>query len=406
MQEEKNSKRFIMTLIFVTSMSSVNAVLFTPALPRLTTYINITKAQSQYTISVFLVGYALSQIFFGFLANYLGKRKALLLGLNLGVAASILCIISLLIKNYHLLLLSRFLVGFGTAAGLIIAYATVNEIYSGRKAKKVMSYMIMAFAITPGIANLIGGYLTKLNPLYCFAFLLLCNLIILILAMKYFIIKNNTVFNIGHFSKEYLNAFIDRRIILPGIVYGSFTGILYTIVAMLPFIVIEKMNFTPQAFGTLFCITYLGYLLGSITVPSLSQKLSSYQSILLGITLSIASETILIIFYNTNLICPFVLFFCIFLILFSLPFVFINASVLGLSNHPNKSTASSIFNFINVGIAFLTVFCCGMIRENLLKNMDYFLITLTLMALCTCIISAINKIGYAPINNRETTISN
>jgi MFS family permease len=395
MDDKKDNKLPISILVFIISLTPVNAVLYTPALPKLTTYLNISKSQAQYTIAYFLIGYALSQIVFGVLANYLGRRRALLIGLNLGLAASFLSIVACIIKNYDLLLYSRFLVGFGTAAGLIITYAMVNDAYSGAKARKVMSYIVMSFAVAPGVANLAGGFLTESNPIYCFYFLFLYNMIALVLVAKLIKkeISNKQHFKFINFFKEYCFAFVDRKIVIPALIYGLFAALLYSIVSILPFIAIQSFHFTSQTFGILFFLTYFGYLLGSMTASSVSHKLNHHQGMFVGIIIAVIAETTLISLTIYNMANAWILFTCIFFILFSLPFIFVNASVLGVSHHKNKSTASSALNFINIGTACVTVFICGMIKNNYLENLGYILIALTLIAMFLLIIISLDKIS-------------
>ena len=384
MNTVKEDKFSISLLIFIISLTPVNAVLYTPALPQLTAFLNISKAQAQHTIAFFLIGYALSQIVFGVLANYYGHRKALLIGLNIGFAASFLSIIACLIKNYEILLYSRFLVGFGTAASLIITYAIVNDTYSGVKAKKVMTYIVMSFAIAPGIANFAGGFLTKINPIFCFYFLFLYNLIALIIVKK---MKKNNVnpkvrndFNFISFFREYLSAFVDRKIILPALIYGLFVAILYSIISILPFVVIQTLHYSPQVFGILFCLSYIGYLLGSITLSYFSHKLNYFQGIYVGIFIAAIAEVTLVVLTMLNLVNVYIIFICIFFILFSMPLIFVNASLLGVSKHKNKSTASSVLNFINVGTACIAVFICGFVKENFLLNLSFILLILSIIA--------------------------
>ena len=400
MNNQKENKLPTAILIFIISVTPVNAVLYTPALPKLTEFLNISKTQAQHTIAYFLIGYALSQIVFGGLANYLGRKKALLVGLTLGVAASFLSIFACFIKNYDILLYSRFLVGFGTAAGLIITYAMVNDKYSGVMARKVMSYIIMSFAVAPGIANLAGGFLTEFNPSYCFVFLFIYNLAVLIVVKKYLHceVEQTNDFNLINYSKEYLTAFVDKKIVLPALIYGLFAAMLYSILAILPFIVIQTFHYPPELFGVLLFLSYLGYLSGSLTVTSISHKFTPHQAMLTGIIIAIICEIVLFISAVLNIVNGWLLFTCIFFILFSLPFIFVNASVLGLSNHKNKSTASSVLNFINVTIACIAVFICGFVKENFLISLSLVLLVMSLLALVLLTVCFVSKIKFVSLN--------
>ncbi|HRE31797.1 MAG TPA: MFS transporter, partial [Candidatus Berkiella sp.] len=70
---------------------SVNAVLYTPALPDITAFLKIEEATAQGTITWFLIGYALGQLLYGPIAARFGGKKALLIGIALQIMASIGC---------------------------------------------------------------------------------------------------------------------------------------------------------------------------------------------------------------------------------------------------------------------------------------------------------------------------
>lgn len=49
-------------LLLLISFASVNAVLFTPGLPEIASFFNLSNDQAQLTISLFLIGYAGGQL--------------------------------------------------------------------------------------------------------------------------------------------------------------------------------------------------------------------------------------------------------------------------------------------------------------------------------------------------------
>ena len=68
--KKENNKFPLSLIIYVITLTAVNAVLYTPALPELTKQMGITQGEAQYTIAFFLIGYALAQIVFGITANF------------------------------------------------------------------------------------------------------------------------------------------------------------------------------------------------------------------------------------------------------------------------------------------------------------------------------------------------
>src|SRR5262245_5450852 len=106
------------TLILLISFASVNAVLFTPALPAIAHYFNVTNDTAQLTMIWFLVGYTLGQLAYSPFANRYGRKPALFLGIGLQIISSVLCVISGYLHLYFILITGRFLLALGSGVGL------------------------------------------------------------------------------------------------------------------------------------------------------------------------------------------------------------------------------------------------------------------------------------------------
>src|SRR5271156_684920 len=119
----------LLTLLLMISFASVNAVLFTPALPNIAHFFAISDSTAQLTITWFLIGYALGQLLYGPLANRFGRKKALFVGIGLQIISSFICVASGLAHTYWLLVTGRLLLALGSGVGLKMAFTLVNECY-------------------------------------------------------------------------------------------------------------------------------------------------------------------------------------------------------------------------------------------------------------------------------------
>lgn len=82
------------TLFLMISFASVNAVLFTPALPDITNYFAISEDVAQLTMTSFLLAYTFGQLLYGPLANGLGRKPSLYFGIGLQIISCGLCVLS------------------------------------------------------------------------------------------------------------------------------------------------------------------------------------------------------------------------------------------------------------------------------------------------------------------------
>ncbi len=155
------AKPQFLTLILMMSFASVNAVLFTPALPDIARFFAISDEVAQYTISLFLIGYALGQLIYGPLAKRFGGKGALTMGISLQIVASLTCVLSGIIHCYPLLVLSRFMVALGSGVGLKMTFTLVNQNYEPTIASQKIAYLMLTFAVAPGLGVALGGILNN-----------------------------------------------------------------------------------------------------------------------------------------------------------------------------------------------------------------------------------------------------
>ncbi len=175
----------ILTLIIMSSFASMGAVIFTPALPEIVQYFKISINHSQLTITLFLLGYALGQLIYGPLANRLGRKSAFYIGILVATIGSIISILSEPLNSFGLLIFGRMLEALGSSAGLVIAFTIINDHYYPQQARRIIAYLMLAFAVVPGIATFIGGLLVShWHWITCFYFLLIYGLILIIPAAR------------------------------------------------------------------------------------------------------------------------------------------------------------------------------------------------------------------------------
>src|SRR5579863_5021478 len=146
----------ILILIVMSSFASMGAVIFTPALPQIAEYFHISLGHSQLTITLFLLGYAIGQLIYGPLSNRFGRKPAFFIGVFISTIGSIISIISEPLHSFTFLILGRLLEALGSSAGLVIAFTIISDHYYPEQARRVIAYLMLAFAIVPGVAVFIG----------------------------------------------------------------------------------------------------------------------------------------------------------------------------------------------------------------------------------------------------------
>jgi len=146
--------KFALILGGLTAFGPLSIDMYLPALPELSRELGASPAQGQLTLTAILLGLAFGQVIAGPISDSVGRRKPLVVGLAVYTAASVLCALS---GSAAALTALRALQGLGAAAGVVIARATVRDLYSGREAAKFFSSLMLVTGLAPVLAPVIGG---------------------------------------------------------------------------------------------------------------------------------------------------------------------------------------------------------------------------------------------------------
>lgn len=129
---------------------------YLPAFAGIAASIGATPAQMQQTLSSYLLGFALMNLFHGALADSFGRRPVVLAGLALFTLASAGCALSGSIVE---LVFFRTLQGMSAGAGMVVSRAIIRDMFAPADAQRMMSQVTIYFGIAPAIAPVIGGFL-------------------------------------------------------------------------------------------------------------------------------------------------------------------------------------------------------------------------------------------------------
>ncbi len=156
------SSRLTMILVLgaLVALGPLTIDMYLPALPALTADLATTSSTAQLTLTGTLVGLALGQLVIGPLSDALGRRRPLLAGAALHVAASLAITVA---PNVAVLGVLRVLQGVGAAAGAVIALAIIRDLYTGRAAATMFSRLMLVMGVAPVLAPTVGGELLRIT---------------------------------------------------------------------------------------------------------------------------------------------------------------------------------------------------------------------------------------------------
>lgn len=358
----KQHPSFFMLLLLI-SFPAVNAVLFTPGLPNLTSAFNISTDQSQYTLSFFLIGYALGQLIYGPLANRFGRKPTIYSGICLQILSSLLCVLAGKILCYPLLILGRLLLALGAGVGLKMTFTLVNDCYPPQMASKKISYLTLAFAITPGISIALGGLLNEhygwISCFYAGAFYGFLLLLLMTRLPETLEAIDQHALKIKNLLQGYARQFKTISVVAGGLMMGMVTSYIYVFASIAPFIAMNILGMTSTEYGIANMLPTSGLVCGSLFSAHRSDAHPVKNTIYLGIIFISIGLAFMAAMVFAQQPATLSLFLPMTIVYFGLALILANASSIAMGQASNKSQAAAVMSFVNMSTATVSVLSMG-----------------------------------------------
>src|SRR5436190_5146357 len=129
---------------------------YLPAFTGIAQAIGASPVEMQQTLSAYLFGFAVMNLFHGALSDSFGRKPVVLAGLAVFTLASIGCALS---QHIGALVFFRALQGMSAGAGLVVSRAVIRDMFPPADAQRVMSQVTIYFCVAPAVAPMVGGFL-------------------------------------------------------------------------------------------------------------------------------------------------------------------------------------------------------------------------------------------------------
>ncbi len=146
--------RMIVVLGVLVALGPLTIDMYLPALPKIADDLSVSSSVVQLTLTGTLAGLALGQLIVGPLSDSLGRRRPLMAGIILHMAASVACMLA---ANLVVLGLARVVQGIGAAAAMVVAIAVVGDLFADSAAATVLSRLMLVLGVAPVVAPSLGA---------------------------------------------------------------------------------------------------------------------------------------------------------------------------------------------------------------------------------------------------------
>lgn len=361
-------KPSFLLLFLLISFGSITAVAFTPALPEISLFFAVSTKTAALTIILFLVGYTIGQLLYGPLANRFGRKKALYFGIGLEIIASLLCVLAAPLHAFWLLVLARFLMALGACGGLKMSFTLVADTCTETQSRKIIAHLMMAFAVTPALGVAIGGFLAEhFFWTSVFYFMAAYGILLLLLTLS----MQETAKALDQDAlkwqkiiRKYAVTLTRPELPLSALLMGLGTAVVYLFASLAPFIAMQLMGLNPSQYGLWNLLPSLGVITGSQLAARLHHKLSAMQAIFIGAVIMLCGALVMFYAFLGGYHEAEFLFIPLLIMYIGMGFVYANASGIATAQCDDKSNASAMMSFINMGVATICVLLLNFIHNN------------------------------------------
>lgn len=151
-----NTYALTVTLALLTALGPLSTDMYLPSLPAIARDLNATTAETQMTLSSFLLGFAAGQFVHGPVSDKVGRKPVLVAGFAIFLLASAACTAA---SSIEALIGARFIQALGASGPIVLARAVVRDLYEGPRAGRELSRMGTIMGVVPAIAPIFGGLL-------------------------------------------------------------------------------------------------------------------------------------------------------------------------------------------------------------------------------------------------------
>ncbi|MYN26051.1 multidrug effflux MFS transporter [Duganella levis] len=252
-------------LSLLMAFASISTDIYLPAMPIMGAALHTATGGVELTISGYLVGFCLGQLFWGPLSDRLGRRLPIAIGMVLFIAGSAGCALS---NSVEAMIAWRALQAVGACASVTLARAIVRDLYAGSRAAQMMSTLMIVTAVAPLLGPSIGGLILQFAG-WRDIFWLLVAVGLVTLGLLYTLPETLPVTRrirepLSRVFLTYGALLRQPRLLGYAGVGGFLYGGIFAYVAGTPFAYISYYHVPPQYYGLLFSLGSVGIMAANL----------------------------------------------------------------------------------------------------------------------------------------------
>ncbi len=267
---------------------------YLPAFTGIGQAIGASPTEMQQTLSAYLFGFAVMNLFHGALSDSFGRRPIVLVGLLVFTLASVGCALS---RHVGALVFFRAVQGMSAGAGIVVSRAVIRDMVPPADAQRVMAQVTIYFGVAPAIAPMVGGFLF-VHAGWPSIFWLLTAVGVALLALNWRLLpetlhdSHRQPFNVGNLLRGYWSLASNPRFLMLALASGiPFNG-MFLYVLSAPIFLGEILGLAPAQFFWFFVLTIAGITSGAFVSGRMAGRVKPTHQIRYGFVVMAAVATL------------------------------------------------------------------------------------------------------------------
>jgi DHA1 family bicyclomycin/chloramphenicol resistance-like MFS transporter len=356
----KNEKLLLFILVIILTLPLFNTDVYLPAFPAILKSFNAKQASVQTTISLYLLGLGLSQLFYGPLSDRFGRKPILVFGITIYILGTLMCLFA---NHIYLFQLFRFVEGIGISVGSVLGRVVIVDIYK-EKSANIFTIVFPLAVCSPAIAPFAGGILVHIFHNWQSCFILL--LIFAIFALYLIIYKlPETVPETVDKNMTIRSVFFNYLLLMKSLLFWGYATVFiaayvfwYIYVVETPFI-FHSMQLNPLQIGLAYFPLTFGFYFGNKLANKLSKKLSLNKIIFVGFGIFLIATISYLVQWHLYFWNSITIIMTMFLVTVANGFL-VSFSIAGALNTykliKTSSYGSSLIGFMQLTISAITTY--------------------------------------------------
>ncbi|GHB10133.1 multidrug effflux MFS transporter [Salinicola rhizosphaerae] len=348
-------------LVLITLAGTLAMHIFVPAMPTAANALHAESSVMQLTISLYILGLAVGQLFYGPLSDALGRRPALMLGMAIYTIAGVVAWRS---TSVECLITARFFQAFGGCAGLALGRAMIRDTAPPDRAVQRLAVLNLVVAIGPALAPLLGSLLSVTlgwrSVLFALCLMGIGNLLFVWRLMPETAVASGSP-DLHKLGVEYRSLLKTPAFIGYAIGGGCVTTAMFAFVASAPFIFVDQLGKPASHVAFYISLLILSISLGNFITNRTIHRIGMTRLMLSASLLSLTGGLLMLIVVLTGWASVVTLEGSMLLFTLGVGMSGPTALTLAVGINPKVvGSAAGIYGFVQMGIGALCTTLAGL----------------------------------------------